>query len=311
MKLLHSFVFVCAGAMISGCSDQHATTFNQTKQPAAVGSALVSARSLAKVVKVDQARDFVVLHFTAKEMPPPGNRISLYRDNERVATIKVTEPMRPPLVTADILDGQVRMGDEVLTLSAPADACAQATVERGATQTSASSSIVASGQSRDLESKPGTGTRTVKAGVTEVEAWQKDCGAFVEVLADLAPKASGNNSSGYVDRFKSKEVVWKLTFKAINRDIRDKFPLTFDLEPFGIQQKKPFFSGKPVMMGFEPEVETAKMWKDIKPGSQVTISAVVLDVFFFVMSPHHPVASVDLGNVKVCHDDSIDSRMNR
>jgi hypothetical protein len=46
-------------------------------------------------------------------VPAPGSQLTLYRAKERVASVKITEPMRPPFITADILDGKPERGDEV------------------------------------------------------------------------------------------------------------------------------------------------------------------------------------------------------
>ena len=69
--------------------------------------------TVAKVVMVNKEMKFVVLEFTNSAVPTAGSQLSLYRGKERVATLKATEPMKPPLITADILDGEVRKGDEV------------------------------------------------------------------------------------------------------------------------------------------------------------------------------------------------------
>lgn len=67
----------------------------------------------AKVVMVNTEMKFVVLEFSTSEIPTAGSQITLYRDKARVATVKATDPMKPPLVTADIVDGEPRKGDEV------------------------------------------------------------------------------------------------------------------------------------------------------------------------------------------------------
>ncbi|MBI5685396.1 MAG: hypothetical protein HZC54_09960 [Verrucomicrobia bacterium] len=73
----------------------------------------MSAQVSAKVVMVNKEMKFVVLEFSNSAVPTAGSQLSLYRGKERVATVKATEPMKPPLVTADILDGDARKGDEV------------------------------------------------------------------------------------------------------------------------------------------------------------------------------------------------------
>ncbi|MBI5821227.1 MAG: hypothetical protein HZA88_19830 [Verrucomicrobia bacterium] len=67
----------------------------------------------AKVVMVNKEMKFVVLEFSTSAVPIAGSQLSLYRGTERVATVKASEPMKPPLVTADILDGDPRKGDEI------------------------------------------------------------------------------------------------------------------------------------------------------------------------------------------------------
>ena len=74
---------------------------------------LVRASAKVVMVKMDPDMKFVVLEFFTTEVPTVGSQITLYRGKERVATVKATEPMKPPLVTADILDGEPRKGDEV------------------------------------------------------------------------------------------------------------------------------------------------------------------------------------------------------
>lgn len=67
----------------------------------------------AKVVMVNTEMKFVVLEFTTSDIPTAGSQLTLYREKARVATVKATDPMKPPLVTADIVDGEPRKGDEV------------------------------------------------------------------------------------------------------------------------------------------------------------------------------------------------------
>jgi hypothetical protein len=79
----------------------------------AVDAKAATALASAKVVMVNKEMKFVVLEFSTSNIPVAGSQVSLYRGKERVATLKATEPMKPPLVTADILDGEPRKGDEV------------------------------------------------------------------------------------------------------------------------------------------------------------------------------------------------------
>ncbi|MFA6563386.1 MAG: hypothetical protein WCV00_15875 [Verrucomicrobiia bacterium] len=92
------------------------TTPAKATEPAASKQATTPAKLgevSAKVVMVNKEMKFVVLEFSSSAVPTAGSQLSLYRGKVRVATVKASEPMKPPLVTADILDGEVRKGDEV------------------------------------------------------------------------------------------------------------------------------------------------------------------------------------------------------
>ena len=87
-----------------------------TEAPATKPAAEPKAKAAevsAKVVMVNKEMKFVVLEFSTSAVPTAGSQFSVYRGKERVATVKASEPMKPPLVTADVLDGEVRKGDEV------------------------------------------------------------------------------------------------------------------------------------------------------------------------------------------------------
>lgn len=73
------------------------------------------AKTAAKVVmvKAEPEYRFVVIEFATTEIPSAGSLLTLYRGKDRVGSVKVTEPVRPPHVTADIVDGQPRVGDQV------------------------------------------------------------------------------------------------------------------------------------------------------------------------------------------------------
>lgn len=66
----------------------------------------------ARVASANEEYRFVVLDFSGHAMPPIGTRLKVYRDQQPVGTVQITEPMRGRFATADILDGEARMGDE-------------------------------------------------------------------------------------------------------------------------------------------------------------------------------------------------------
>ncbi len=126
--------------------------------------------------------------------------------------------------------------------------------------------------------------------------WRQDFGALVTKLTALAPRGRGQAGDALTQEFKEQAVTWKLSFKEAKQD-GDKLKLTFDLEPFGIRQQ--FFSGQPVMAGFEAAAGSADDWKAIKPGTSVNISATLKKVFFFQMTPGNSTRTYDAAMVSV------------
>jgi len=66
----------------------------------------------ATVASVNQELGFVVIDFSSQTLPPLGTRINIYRGDQRVAVVRITEPVQAPLATADIVEGEARVGDE-------------------------------------------------------------------------------------------------------------------------------------------------------------------------------------------------------
>jgi hypothetical protein len=66
----------------------------------------------AKVVSVNPELRFVVVDFSSRVMPPVGTRLNVYRGDKDIGAIQITEPVRARLATADIVQGDVHVGDE-------------------------------------------------------------------------------------------------------------------------------------------------------------------------------------------------------
>ncbi|MCG3147402.1 MAG: hypothetical protein PCFJNLEI_00842 [Verrucomicrobiae bacterium] len=66
----------------------------------------------AKIIRLHLPHQFVVLDFTARPMPRVGTKLPVYRGHERIGEVQLTEPVRGNLATADILSGDLRLGDE-------------------------------------------------------------------------------------------------------------------------------------------------------------------------------------------------------
>ena len=82
----------------------HATRLEPS--PAQLGAAT------ARIVSVNSDLGFVVVDFASQTVPTPGTQVSVYRGDKRVGAVRITEPAHPPLATADVIEGEIRLGDE-------------------------------------------------------------------------------------------------------------------------------------------------------------------------------------------------------
>jgi hypothetical protein len=61
---------------------------------------------------VNAQHKFIVIDFTSHAMPLVGTELTVYRDGQRVGAVRITEPVRAPFATADIIEGELQVGDE-------------------------------------------------------------------------------------------------------------------------------------------------------------------------------------------------------
>jgi len=73
----------------------------------------VPAMTVATVVVVNTASQFVVVDFRGQPLPVIGTRCDVFRQGTKVGTVQVTDPVRGRFATADIVQGAVQPGDEV------------------------------------------------------------------------------------------------------------------------------------------------------------------------------------------------------
>ncbi len=62
---------------------------------------------------LDLDQKFVVLDFPDENVPAVGTKLSVYRSETLVGNILVTNPVKPPFASADILSGNIQTGDTV------------------------------------------------------------------------------------------------------------------------------------------------------------------------------------------------------
>ena len=100
-----------------GCAGSGAKTSKRTKpvpQPTqATPASSQFGPAPAKIVSMNSDLQFVVIDFSSRVMPAVGTSLNVYRGDKIVGAVRITEPVRARLATADILQGDVRVGDGV------------------------------------------------------------------------------------------------------------------------------------------------------------------------------------------------------
>ena len=86
-----------------------ATTSPATNKPAIRAANVVSGR----VVGVRDALRFVIVDFANGRMPQLDQRLNVYRQDQKVAEVKISGPYRGTTVAADITVGDAMLGDLV------------------------------------------------------------------------------------------------------------------------------------------------------------------------------------------------------
>ena len=66
-----------------------------------------------KVFSVNAALHFAVLDYSLNQVPNIGDRLFVYRQGIKVAEVRVSGPQMNSNIVADIVAGEVKVGDEV------------------------------------------------------------------------------------------------------------------------------------------------------------------------------------------------------
>lgn len=66
-----------------------------------------------KVVLVNATLRFVVVDFSVGRKPAPGQRLGVYRKEQKIGEVKISSQSRDVNFAADLVTGEVRVGDEV------------------------------------------------------------------------------------------------------------------------------------------------------------------------------------------------------
>lgn len=105
------------GYLIGGILVAALTGCISTSSPAPVEKAPYHKPSeylpIGFVSTVNIVEDFIVVNFSSSVMPRVGDELKIYRAGRPVGSVRITEPIRPPLATADILAGEPQRGDAI------------------------------------------------------------------------------------------------------------------------------------------------------------------------------------------------------
>jgi hypothetical protein len=117
---------VCLGLAISGCAGKKAAApeENFSVLPAITNTAPVPGLEqqlsitsetalIGKVAMVNNNGRFVVLTFPIGHLPGAEQRMSLYRQGQKVGEIKISNMQQEDNVVADLTSGDAQVGDEV------------------------------------------------------------------------------------------------------------------------------------------------------------------------------------------------------
>jgi hypothetical protein len=76
---------------------------------------IVTAETMlvGKVVRVNENARFAVLNFPVGTMPGVQQRLNVYRRGLKVGEVKVTGPQQDDNTVADVVNGEVQVGDEL------------------------------------------------------------------------------------------------------------------------------------------------------------------------------------------------------
>jgi PBP1b-binding outer membrane lipoprotein LpoB len=106
---------LCCAILLAGCATHNSTPAKPDPLQSAPVKPVVTPdfRPVGKVALVNAKGQFVIITYSPGELPKPDTRLSIYRDNLKVAEVKVDGQRQMGNNTAaDILTGNILVGDE-------------------------------------------------------------------------------------------------------------------------------------------------------------------------------------------------------
>jgi hypothetical protein len=114
-------IFLCLGLagftlLFAGCSWFHRSHAAATSAPPAAKVAPViitpAQSAAANVVLVHESARFVILNFPDGRLPAEGQMLDLFRNGLKTAEVRISKFRQENNVTADIISGEARKGDQ-------------------------------------------------------------------------------------------------------------------------------------------------------------------------------------------------------
>jgi hypothetical protein len=103
-----AFFTGCLGRTTMAPARAKAQPDNRRLEPSSAELGTMAAR----IVSLNSEHEFVVIDFMSRVVPAAGTRVNVYRNGKRVGAVRITEPVRAQFATADIVEGEVHVGDE-------------------------------------------------------------------------------------------------------------------------------------------------------------------------------------------------------
>ena len=114
LALLCAFVGVGCASNKPGVKKTAAAKKDPVSKSGKVPPALAPAlETIGKIVSVNATVRFVVLDFPLNMIPAVGQKMSVYRDGQKIGEVKISGPQNETNIVADITAGSAQASDEV------------------------------------------------------------------------------------------------------------------------------------------------------------------------------------------------------
>jgi len=106
---------VGAAILIAGCASNKEPKYSDVPGGPNPGNPVVKPANAisGKVISYNKVGRFAVLNFPITQMPPVGQKLSLFREGLKVGEVKITGPQKDDNIVADLVDGEAQPGDQV------------------------------------------------------------------------------------------------------------------------------------------------------------------------------------------------------